>query len=112
MDINELKQIRVTIKDGDALGKLPWQNIKRYLQNNGWIKIYDIQFGSQWQHPNSVEFRGASEGDINDPDIITLPETRDIVDYKHRMHDILQILEMAADMSQLELYEILMEGDF
>lgn len=112
MDIEELKQIRVTIKDGDALGKLPWENIKKYLMKNGWVKIHDVRFGSQWQHPNSIEYHDAIEGDGNDLDIINLPETRDIGDYKLRMHDILQVLERAADKSQLELYEMLMDGDF
>ena len=112
MNFEELKKIRVVIKDGDALGKLRWENIKRYLQKTGWVKIHNIRFGSQWQHPNTIEFRDAIEGDVNDLDVITLPETRDIGDYKLRMHDILEILEMAADKSQLELYEMLMDGDF
>lgn len=110
MDIAELKQIRVAIKDGDALGKLPWENVKRYLQKTGWEKIRDVRLGSQWQHPNTIEFYGSIEKDPNDPYVITLPETRDVADYILRMHDILTTLESAADKSQLELYEILMDG--
>ena len=110
MNCEDLKQIRVTIKDRDALKKLPFENIRKYLIKTGWEKINDIRFCSQWQHPNTVEFKGAIKGDANDVDVILLPETNDIGDYSARIADILETLEMAADKSQLELYELLMMG--
>lgn len=112
MDIQELKQIRVIINDSDALRLLPWHTIREYLIKNGWTKIHDVRYGSQWQHPNTIEYRGAKRGDITDPDVILLPETTDIADYAQRMSDILKVLEFAADKPQLELYEMFMDGDF
>lgn len=103
-NILELKEIRVSIKDGEALGKIHFENVKKYLIKTGWEKLHDAPFGSQWRHPNAVECGYRST-------VISLPEDMEFADYKRRMSEILDIIEFAEDKSQLEIYLNLIRGD-
>lgn len=95
--------IRVKIKDKDALGKIPWLNVKKYLLKTGWEKVHAVRGGSIWRHPNVEElYDDAGLYEIH------LPEDSNLGDYNNRMADIFDILEFAGDKSQLELYETIM----
>ncbi len=100
MNAEELKTIKVDIKDSEALRKIPPNNVRDYLISIGWEKTVENEKATWWEHKKFQKHQYA----------IILPKSKELLDYSRRMQDCLEMLEQQTGHTQLELYEILVEG--
>ena len=87
--------MRLELSDQDALSRLPWRDLKSYLDSLGW-RVTD-RLGDK-----SLVYEPAEGSSVTSE--ILVPARDDLGDYAPRMAEAVQVLADAAQRSVLEVY--------